>query len=125
MPTTLFLDRHKLLPGAWETFGVDKDDDGNVVEYVRMPILDPSLRKMDSRYESKFIVDDEIFIGYKFREKRHLVIALMHGVYNHILCIYYRKYDDLGDGISGVLVTVTFLSNYPFYSSSCTYFPRH
>lgn len=109
----VFMDRHRLLPGACEILNIADNVDGNPHDRGGVKMIIPAMIEDDMRHESQFVKDVENIIGYEFRDKRHLVIALTHGSYNHGRCISYQKYEYLGDAIIGFLLLSHFFKKYP------------
>lgn len=104
-----FMDRHKLLPGTCKVLGMNAQGTGG--PGVCMPV--PAMSPEDGRQESPFVREVEDIIGYKFKDRRHLVIALTHGSYRNGACPSYQRYEYLGDAIIGFLMLAHFFDKYP------------
>ncbi|KAI0566200.1 Ribonuclease III [Gracilaria domingensis] len=108
---TAFVDKHKLMPGASRILGFTMGSDANGV-VLPVPPMGPG----DKRYEADSISKVEEILGYTFRDKRHLVIALTHGSFENGYITSYQRYEYLGDAIIGFLLLSHFFNEYPSFS---------
>lgn len=104
-----FMDRHDLLPGACKVLGMNGDGKGS--SGVCVPV--PSMKPEDDRRDHVFVTEVEDIIGYHFKDKGHLVVALTHGSYKNGACPSYQRYEYLGDAIIGFLMLAHFYDKYP------------
>lgn len=109
----LFLERHGLLQGACRTLGISVEEDGTPHDVGGIKMDVPHMSINDNRHKSSVISEIEKKIGYEFKEKKHLVIALTHGSYEDGKCVSYQKYEYLGDAIVGFLLLSHFHDKYP------------
>lgn len=105
---TKFMDRHKVLPRACDVLGISESADKSGV-FVPVPNMDFD----DERKTSKFIYEVEDVLGYSFREKGHLVVALTHGSFRSGHSPSYQRYEYLGDAVIGFLLLSHFFHTYP------------
>ena len=105
----MFLDSHSLLPGASEILGLGIGH--NTGDGVSIDV--PPMGSGDRRYESAVLQKVEQVIGYKFRDRRHLVVALTHGSFENGLISSYQRYEYLGDAIIGFLLLSHYFAKYP------------
>eukprot|EP00178_Gracilaria_changii_P000693 TRINITY_DN1090_c0_g1_i1.p1 TRINITY_DN1090_c0_g1~~TRINITY_DN1090_c0_g1_i1.p1 ORF type:complete len:1822 (+),score=202.99 TRINITY_DN1090_c0_g1_i1:3684-9149(+) len=108
---TAFVEKHNLMPGACQILGFDV---GLNVERVTLPV--PPMGPGDNRHEGDTVKEVEEILGYKFRDKRHLVIALTHGSFENGYITSYQRYEYLGDAIIGFLLLSHFFTEYPGFS---------
>ncbi|PXF48751.1 Endoribonuclease Dicer-like [Gracilariopsis chorda] len=106
-----FVDKHNLMQNATKILGYSPEQDANG---VTLPI--PPMGAGDRRHESEEIREVEQILGYKFRDKRHLVIALTHGSFENGYITSYERYEYLGDAIIGFLLLSYFFNEYPSLS---------
>lgn len=96
----VFMDKHEVLPGACRVLGISEsggESDGALIKV-------PNLVALDDREHSIFIKEVESIIGYRFRNRGHLVVALTHGSFRNGNCPSYQRYEYLGDAIIGFLL---------------------
>eukprot|EP00177_Eucheuma_denticulatum_P000175 GFKZ01000308.1.p1 GENE.GFKZ01000308.1~~GFKZ01000308.1.p1 ORF type:complete len:1667 (+),score=210.82 GFKZ01000308.1:718-5718(+) len=103
-----FMDRHNVLPRACEVLGISESTDNSGVV---VPV--PNMNHDDERQTSKFITDVEDVLGYSFRDKGHLVVALTHGSFRSGHSPSYQRYEYLGDAIIGFLLLSHLFHAYP------------
>lgn len=108
----IFLEKYGLLRDVCQTLCISASHD-TVQNRDGVAINIPALAPDDNRYNSSFITEVEKKIGYEFREKRHLVVALTHGSHQNGHCVSYQKYEYLGDAIVGFLLLSHFYNIYP------------
>lgn len=105
----IFMDRHKLLPGRCKVLGIGENGEPGPGVSVRAP----GEKLLDDRRESQFVRDVESIVGYRFRDRRHLVVALTHGSFKNGNVPSYQRYEYLGDAIIGFLLLSHFFRKYP------------
>lgn len=96
----VFMDKHKVLPGGCRVLGISEDGRKSEGALVTVPDLGPS----DNRKDSVYIEEVEKIIGYQFRDRGHLVVALTHGSFRNGHSPSYQRYEYLGDAIIGCLL---------------------
>lgn len=110
---TLFVDRHKLLIGACDVLKIEIEEVGQSEKVKGVLVPPPPMDPGDTRASSDFVAKVEEIIQYKFRDKRHLVVALTHGSYKNGLISSYQRYEYLGDAIIGFILLSYFFEKYP------------
>lgn len=105
----VFMDKHRVLPGACKVLGIGDNGSKGKGVHVQVPEMGPA----DERKLSAFVLEVEEIIGYRFRDKGHLVVALTHGSFRNGHCPSYQRYEYLGDAIIGFLLLSHFFKKYP------------
>ena len=107
----LFVDKFGLIPDAAKFLGISQK--GSELEWKGVEVKAPELPDWDKRVESANITCVEEAIGYKFKDRRHLVVALTHGSYFQSSGYSYQRYEYCGDAVIEFLLLSYFFKTYP------------